>query len=228
MKKLKSTLILLSLAGVITALTVVVGNTLTTNLEKELALKTNNNILKTPSPTPVPTLTPVPKRTPAPSPKQTAVPTPSIAPKASPAPTPVSVILPAIGAEVAGEFSADSFVFQPTYGDYRTHLGIDFTGDKNTPVCAVADGIVTQNFFDYEHGYTVEIEHGDELTSVYQSLAGDKMVQVGQVVTQGDVIGSMGDTGISESHLSHHLHFELRKSNETVNPREYFEVSLSE
>ena len=222
MKKLKSALVLLSIAGVITTLTVVVGNTLTTNLEKEMALKTNNTILKTPTPSPVPTPTLIPKRTPLPSPTPTTA--AKLAPTPNPTPTPDSVILPATGAEVVGEFSEDAFVFQPTYSDYRTHVGMDFADDKNTPVFAVADGIVTQNFFDYEHGYTVEIDHGDELKSVYKNLAGDKMVQVGQVVKQGDVIGSMGDTGISESHLSYHLHFELLKSNEAVNPREYFEA----
>lgn len=226
MKKLKSALILLSIAGVVTTLTVVVGNTLTTNFEKELALKTNNTILKTPTPSPIPTPTPIPKRTPLPSPTPVATPEATQTPTPAPTPTPVSVILPAAGAEVVGEYSEEAFVFQPTYGDYRTHLGMDFANDKNTPVCSVADGIVTQNYFDYEHGYTVEIEHADELTSIYKNLAGDKMVQVGQVVKQGDVIGSMGDTGISEKHLSHHLHFELLKSNEPVNPREYFEASI--
>lgn len=224
MKKIKSTLVLLSLAGVITALTVVTGNTLATRTEKKLALQTNQTILQKATPTPVPTKKPLPQKTPLPSP--TVSPTPQITP--SPTPTPVTVMLPAAGSEVVGEYSADAFVFQATYGDYRTHLGIDFADDKNTPVCAVADGIITRNYYDFEHGYTVEIEHSDSLKSIYKNLSSDKMVQVGQVVKQGEVIGGMGDSGIWESHLSHHLHFELQKDGEAVNPREYFEASIAQ
>lgn len=224
MKKIKSTLVLLSLAGVITALTVVTGNTLSTRNEKKMALQTNQAILQKPTPSPTPTKKPLPQKTPLPSPSVS--PTPQMTP--SPTPTPVTVMLPAVGAEVVGEYSADSFVFQATYGDYRIHSGIDFANDKNTPVCAVADGIITQNFYDFEHGYTVEIEHGDNLKSIYKNLSSDKMVQVGQVVKQGEVIGGMGDSGISESHLSHHLHFELHKDGEAVNPREYFETSITQ
>lgn len=223
MKKLKSTLLLLSVAGVITALTVTVGNTLTTRTEKKLALETNNTLISKPSPTPVPT----PKMVTTPSPIPTPTTTPSPAETPIPQPTPVSVMLPALGAEVVGEYTEDVLVFQETYGDYRAHLGIDFAREKNTPVCAAADGIVTQNYFDYEHGYTVEIEHDDNLKSVYKNLSGDKMVQVGQVVKQGDVIGGMGDSGISESHLAHHLHFELHKAGEPVNPGAYFSMSLN-
>ena len=112
MKKLKSALILLSIAGVVTTLTVVVGNTLTTNFEKELALKTNNTILKTPTPSPIPTPTPIPKRTPLPSPTPVATPEATQTPTPAPTPTPVSVILPAAGAEVVGEYSEEAFVFQ--------------------------------------------------------------------------------------------------------------------
>ena len=52
------------------------------------------------------------------------------------------------------------------------------------------------------------------------------MAQVGQVVRQGDVIGAMGDSGISESHLPYHLHFELKQDGLSVNPRDFFETSL--
>lgn len=221
MKKLKSTLILLSVAGVITALTVTVGNTLTTRTQRELALRTNNSLLTKPTPIPVPT----PQKTPKPIPSPTITPAPTATP--APSPTPVNLILPAVGAEVVEEYTEDVLVFQETYGDYRTHLGIDFAKEKNTPVCAVADGIVTQNYFDYEHGYTIAIEHNDQLTSIYKNLSGDKMVQVGQVLKQGTVIGGMGDSGISESHLAHHLHFELHRDGIPVNPTTYFSEALS-
>lgn len=230
MKKRKSPLILLSLAGLVTTLAFVVGNTMSTNYEKELSQITNNNLMTPPSMSPNPTPSPKPKYTPTPDtsapPKAVPSPTPIPTPEPTPAPTPVSLILPANGAEIVGEYTEDVLVFHQTYGDYRAHTGIDFAGDKNTPVCASADGIIVKNYFDYEHGYTVEIEHNDGLVSVYQNLSSDKMAQVGQVVRQGDVIGAMGDTGISEGHLPYHLHFELKKDGVCVNPQSYFYLSL--
>ncbi|MBO5408956.1 MAG: M23 family metallopeptidase [Clostridia bacterium] len=221
MKKKKNPLILLSILGVITTLSFVAGNTISTRHEKELSQITNQSITPpktTPVPTPKPTLSPKP----APTPHPTVVPTP----EPTPNPTPVVMILPAMGAEVIGEYTDEVLVFHQTYGDYRAHTGLDFSGEKNTPVCAVSDGIITKNYFDFEHGYTIEIEHDDNLTSIYQNLSSDKMAQVGQVVRQGDVIGAMGDSGISESHLPYHLHFELKQDGLSVNPRDFFETSL--
>lgn len=220
MKKFKSALTLLSIAAVITALTITVGNTLTTRTEKQLALKTNQAILQKPTPTPIATKKPMPTPTLLPTKE------PLLTPSPAPTPTPLTVILPVTGAEVVGEFTDEMPVFQATYGDYRTHLGIDFANEKNSPVYAVADGIVTQNYFDYEQGYTVEIDHGDGLCSLYRNLSGDHIVQVGQVAKQGDLIGTMGDSGIWETHLSHHLHFELQKDGTPVNPTTYFGRSL--
>ncbi len=218
----KTPLILLSLAGLITVLTFVVSHTVTTQTEKELALRTNQILLNSPTPSPKPTNRP----TPTPIPSVSPTPIATVSPTSTPAPTPLSVILPASGCEVVGEYSGEMLVFHPTYSDYRIHSGIDFSGEKNTPVSAVADGVIVKNYFDYEHGYTIEIEHEEHLTSVYRNLSGTSMAQVGQVVKQGDVIGGMGNSAISESHLPYHLHFELQKNGESVNPADYFSRGL--
>ena len=229
MKKRKSPLVLLSILGVITTLSFVIGNTMSTRQEKKLAQITNQAMIA-PSATPkqaMPTPSKVPKPTPSPVPTVSFSPIPVATPSPEPSPTPVTLVLPATGAEIIGEYTEDMLVFHETYGDYRAHTGLDFAGNKNAPVCAVADGIIVKNYFDYEDGYTVEIEHNDGINSIYKNLSSDKMAQVGQVVRQGDVIGAMGDTGISESHLSYHLHFELTKDGETVNPRELFQASFA-
>ena len=226
MKKKKSPLLILSILGVITTLSFVAGNTLSTHHEKELSKITNQSILA-PTVTPQKS-TPSPKSDSSPSPKPSPTPIPSLMPTpvSTPQPTPVVLILPAMGSEIIGEYTGEVLVFHQTYGDYRAHVGLDFSGEKNTPVSAVADGIITKNYFDYEHGYTVEIEHDDKLVSIYRNLSSDKMAQVGQVVRQGDVIGAMGDSGISENHLPYHLHFELQQDGVSVNPRDYFETSM--
>ena len=237
MKKGKTFLTLLSLAGVVTVITMTVANTMTTHLEQELTQKANTEILKV--------MMNTSKETDKESPKQTATPKPTARPTLPPTPTPVSpvatpastpvptpkklhLVLPVAGAEVINEYTEDVLVFQATYGDYRAHLGIDFGGEETTPVYAASDGIVTRCEFDYEQGYTVELSHDDGYLTTYTNLADDQVVSVGQVVLQGDRIGTMGDSGIWESHLPCHVHFELSKDGELLNPQDFLYTSLSE
>ena len=221
MKKGKTFLTLLSLAGIITAITLTVSNTMTNHLEKELVMNVNTNLPKVAQPAPKATAIPTPVTRPTLPPS----PTPAITPQ--PTPAVLQLSLPATGAEVLSDFTEDVLVFQATYGDYRTHTGIDFGGIKGAPVYAASDGIVTRNEFDYELGYTVELSHQDGYLTRYCNLSGDNIVTVGQEIVQGEQIGTMGDSGIGESHLPCHLHFELEQNGKTLNPREYFQASLN-
>ena len=114
-------------------------------------------------------------------------------------------------------------VFQETYGDYRTHLGIDIEAEENTPVVSVADGIVTKSYMDYEEGYVVEIEHDKGITGIYKNLSTNEMAPVGKVVSCGETIGAVGKSGIFEGHLPAHLHFEMLEDNAEINPIEKLE-----
>lgn len=225
MKKGKTFLTFLAMAGAVTAITLGVSNMMTHHLEQELAQKTNANLEKLTLPTPSVTISPKPAVYPTLPPS----PTPLITPEPTLEPTPriLRLSIPATGSEVLADYTEDMPVFQETYQDYRAHLGIDFGGKTSTPVYAAADGTVTQNCFDYEQGYTVELTHGDGYITRYSNLAGDNVVTVGQQVTQGEQIGTMGTSGIWESHLPCHLHFELEQDGEPLNPRDYFQVSLS-
>ena len=222
MKKGKTFLTLFGLAGIITAITLTVSNTMTTHLEEELAQKANTNLERLAEATPKATFAPVTRPTLPPSP------TPVSTPQSTPVPTPavLQLSLPATGAEVLADFTEDVLVFQATYGDYRTHTGMDFGGRQHNPVYAAADGIVVRNEFDYEQGYTVELSHEGGYLTRYSNLSGDDILTLGQTVTQGEQIGTIGDSGIWESHLPCHLHFELEQDGEPLNPREYFSASL--
>lgn len=132
---------------------------------------------------------------------------------------------PVENGEILNNFTDSVLVFNETYGDYRTHNGVDITAKKDTPVNAVKKGIVTKNEFDYEDGYTVEIEHDDGLVSVYKNLSNDKTVKVGQVVDVGETIGTVGDTAVSESGMESHLHFEIREDDVEVDPTNYIAFS---
>lgn len=223
MKKGKTFLTLLSLAGIITAITLTVSNTMTHHMETELAQRSNNNLKRLEEVTPKLTAAPVNRPTlpPSPTPMPTTEPTPI------PTPVVLQLSLPATGAEVLSDYTEDTLVFQATYGDYRTHTGMDFGGKQGTPVYSAAYGVVVKNEFDYEHGYTVELSHEGGYLTRYCNLSGDDIVTLGQKVEQGEQIGTMGDSGIWESHLPCHLHFELEQEGELLNPRDYFGVFLN-
>ncbi len=225
MKKGKTFLTFLAMAGAVTAVTLGVSNIMTHRLEQELAQKTNANLEKLIHPTPSATMSPKPAVYPTLPPS----PTPLTTPEPTPEPTPklLRLSIPATGSEVLADYTEDVLVFQATYQDYRTHLGIDFGGEDSTPVYAAADGTVTKNSFDYEQGYTVELTHYDGYITRYSNLAGDNVVTVGQQILQGEQIGTMGTSGIWESHLPCHLHFELEQNGTPLNPRDYFQVSLN-
>lgn len=223
MKKGKTFLTLLSMAGIITAITLTVSNMMTHRMETELAQRTNTNLKRMEKATPKPTATPVSRPTLPPTP----IPVPTAEPTPVPTPVLLQLSLPATGAEVLSDYTEDTLVFQATYGDYRTHTGMDFGGKQGTPVYSASRGVVVRNEFDYEHGYTVELSHEGGYLTRYCNLSGDDIVALGQEVAQGEQIGTMGDSGIWEAHLPCHLHFELEQAGELLNPRDYFGISVN-
>lgn len=110
---------------------------------------------------------------------------------------------------------------------YPGHNGIDLgnRGDTSTPVLATASGIVTRSGWHSAYGNHVMITHqvnGKVYTTVYAHMHTRPYVSVGQTVSQGQQVGTMGNTGNS---FGAHLHFELYEGYYnypySVNPRKY-------
>ena len=79
----------------------------------------------------------------------------------------------------------------------RPHLGVDIAAPSGSPVVAASSGRVTLAENDlYFTGGTIIIHHGHGLSTVYSHLGG-LVVQKGDVVSQGDLIGEIGSTGRS-------------------------------
>lgn len=126
-----------------------------------------------------------------------------------------------LSGKIITEFSKDAPVYSKTLDQYMTHYGIDIAAPLDTQVKAVADGTVTKVYTDDKYGITVEINHGDGLTSLYGNLSTDSMTEVSDVVTKGQVISGVGDTSLFESLDEAHLHFEMRKDGVPVDPKAY-------
>jgi murein DD-endopeptidase MepM/ murein hydrolase activator NlpD len=106
-----------------------------------------------------------------------------------------------------------------TFHDPRNpgHIGLDIAAKMWDPIVAVADGVVVFAEWGGGYGNLVIVEHGDEWRSYYAHLT-KIVVEVGQEVRQGELLGGAGTTGYS---TGPHLHFELRYHGRPVDPHIY-------
>ena len=123
--------------------------------------------------------------------------------------------------EIIMEHSMDMPVYWKTLDQYMTHSGIVIASETGTAVQAFAGGTVTKIDEDDSMGVTVEINHGNGLISVYSNLAADGLIELGEVVPQGTVIGKVGQSSLFEFESPDHLHFELIKGGQPVDPLDY-------
>ena len=98
------------------------------------------------------------------------------------------------------------------------HEGVDIEAKVDTPVKAIAEGLVTKVYQDDTMGVTIEINHGDGLTARYCNLSTDEMVEEGDAVKAGDVISGIGTSSLFESLDPPHLHLEIWKEGQAVDP----------
>ena len=104
----------------------------------------------------------------------------------------------------------------PVTKKVRPHHGVDYAAPAGTPVRAVADGVVTVKTRKQADGNILKIKHPGNLSSGYLHLKGfAKGINVGTKVSQGQVIGYVGNTGYS---TGPHLDFRLWKGNTPINP----------
>ena len=128
-----------------------------------------------------------------------------------------------IDGEVVLNHDMETPVYSSTLSEWRVHTGVDISAESGADVYASAPGVVTAIFNDARYGYTVEIQHNNDVKTRYSNLAKDesKMLQVGDQVQQGDKIGTIGDTSLFELADEPHLHFEVVYKGKKVNPLDY-------
>lgn len=108
----------------------------------------------------------------------------------------------------------------PTTGASTYHQGVDLSADAGTPIYASRGGTVTISTYSSSAGNYVTINHGDGYSSVYMHMS-SRAVSAGQQVSQGQVIGYVGKSGIA---TGYHLHFGIAYNGAYQNPCNY--VSL--
>ena len=129
-------------------------------------------------------------------------------------------IKPVDGENIAS-YSMDSLTYSNTLQEWITHRGIDIKADKTTVVKASASGTVKYIKEDPRYGLSITIEHKNGFQTVYSSLLSTEFVKEGDVVEQGQSIGTVGNSAVFESLDGSHLHFEILKDGEYVNPDIY-------
>lgn len=137
-------------------------------------------------------------------------------------PTGSGFVMPIDEAEILKEFSAETPIYSKTLEQYVTHVGTDFEAPSDTQVRAIDGGTVTKVYEDDKLGITIEIDHGKGYVSRYSNLSTMEMVEEGDVVERGQVISGVGNSALFETLDPEHLHFELWKNGQAVDPAEHF------
>ena len=132
----------------------------------------------------------------------------------------ISFIRPVEG-EILCEYAKDNLVYSETLKEWITHTAIDIKADKTSVVKSATSGIVKSIVNDPRYGLTVVIEHEDGYKTVYSNLLTAEFVVEGEEVKEGQTIGTVGNTAAFESNMECHLHFELLKDGEYLDPSIY-------
>ena len=103
----------------------------------------------------------------------------------------------------------------PIYKTRLFHKGIDFVAPAGTEIHATADGVI-ERITKSSHGYgnQIIIKHGYNYTTRYAHLS-DIQVEVGQEIKVGQVIGTLGSSGLA---TGPHLHYEIINNNNSIDP----------
>lgn len=109
---------------------------------------------------------------------------------------------------------------------YMQNSGIDYVKVDSFDVISILKGTVISVNNNELLGNTIEIKHDNNLISIYQSLE-NVTVKEGDTVEQGQVLGKSGTSKINKD-LGKHLHFELFKEGQVVNPEDYYNKNIKD
>jgi hypothetical protein len=128
---------------------------------------------------------------------------------------PLAFGFPLPGHAVNSRFGLRQLSFEPRA---RMHDGVDIAAPVGTQIHAAANGVVTRTGLSSSYGNFVEVAHADGMTTFYAHMSRTAGLKPGAAVSEGDVLGLVGSTGHS---TGPHLHFEVRRAGEPLNPQDF-------
>ncbi len=131
----------------------------------------------------------------------------------------ISYKLPLAG-ELQKKFSTEELLWDETMQDWRTHSGIDIAAEVGTEVDTAAPGTVMEAYQDEMYGFVVKIQHSDNVVTVYKNLE-KAVVKKDDAVDEGQMIGTVGNSGAFEIAQKPHLHFEVISDDKNINPLDF-------
>ena len=131
----------------------------------------------------------------------------------------IPAIQPVANKELIGLASGYGMRIHPVYKVRKMHTGVDFAAQIGTPIYATADGVIDKLEVSFSgYGKVLEIDHGYGYRTRFAHMHGFS-VRYGQKIKRGDLIGYVGNTGLS---TAPHLHYEVFVNGVHVNPIHYF------
>lgn len=111
----------------------------------------------------------------------------------------------------------------PILGYWRPHKGLDFTAPKGSPIYATGDGVVDEAHYSDSFGNVVYIDHNFGFETRYAHMT-EFIVRKGEHVKRGQIIGYVGNSGLS---VATHLHYEVLFRGNQINPINFFQRDLN-
>lgn len=105
----------------------------------------------------------------------------------------------------------------PVLNEIRLHTGIDLITEEGVPVVSAEEGVVIKSQLSGAWGNLIVVQHDDTYSTSYSHLK-SMNVKEGDQIKRGQMIGQVGNTGLS---TKFHLHFELRKNGVAIDPINY-------
>ena len=130
-------------------------------------------------------------------------------------------LMPADG-EVCCGFSGETLYYDSVMGDFRTHNGIDIAAKSDSDVTAAADGKITE-VYEGTLGKTVVLDHANGFKTVYANLDDIENLKEGMELKKGDFIAHVGTYSLGENTTQPHIHFEILRDGEYVNPEDFLD-----
>lgn len=126
-----------------------------------------------------------------------------------------------VSGEIIKDFAKDTLIYSNTLEEWTTHTGIDIRAEKTTVVAAAEEGTIESIKNDPRYGISITISHSNGFKTVYSNLLTTEFIKEGETVEKGQTIATVGETASFEILDENHLHFEMYKDGEVVNPTIY-------